>query len=155
MAFGIDIVLILAFILIFLVYPCHSAEPQSAVIEFTSAEDLIARRDSVIAVCDTVSYPFELADSDSLQYDSCKVFGTTVYYYRFFVDSDTIWQTSPGYRSYVYLDSIRHRTFVGVTVVEPLGLEWFRDYEAEKRDSTLMSIYRRVSKPGTAIVWWE
>lgn len=51
---GAVILWLVIIILIYLLFPCtaHSAEPQSAVIEFTSAEDLIARTDSVIAVRD-------------------------------------------------------------------------------------------------------
>lgn len=86
----------------------RSAEPQSAIIEFTSAEDLTARVDSVCAVRDTMWKETNLDVPPGCRVDS------------------VIWEwgdpmdTSSGHFT-VYYFTVYSRTLAGVTVVkEPI-----------------------------------
>ena len=116
----------------------HSAEPQSAVIEFTSAEDLIARVDSVIGIVDTVK--IESRDSGSLP--------DSAWLRHSWVDlSDT-----STYEAIYYWWEIRHRRLVGVTVVKPLKYEYYQ-FRTRKPNGQLSPYIATI--PGEAIVWWE
>ncbi len=123
----------------------HSAE--HVIIEFTSAEDLIARKDSVIAVCDTVGGYWEKVSGEE------------------FRKTKPHWYVAPKDSHNVYVpEKIYHRTLVGVTVM--VQADSVRTYNLMVRDSINYDyedkggryrIINYVSTPGTAIVWfkWE
>lgn len=119
----------------------HSAEPQSAVIEFTSAEDLIARVDSVCGVVDTVSSKYwTWEEYAKANYDSVIWNGSVWVAYTYW--DTTIQSTLPkGVTSNWWPATIRHRRLVRVTVIP-------RDWFSEPMGSDWDGLY-------TAVVWFE
>lgn len=99
----------------YFVNSAHSAEPQSTVIEFTSAEDLQVRVDSVIGVCDTTGW------------ETIPIF-EPIDWYNPDVDSGRV--------EYVDKPIVRCRTLVDVEVIprdwfsEPMGSDWDGFYTA-------------------------
>lgn len=133
----------------------HSAEPQSAVIPFTSAEDLQARVDSVIVVRDTVEgywFPCFLADTAVMKHanGSWTVFKS---------DGRIIDYDEPPDSCFNYdRNTIRHRRLVGqpqiifdpVRVIDKISVSYW-DYRTDRNTKG----WEIVLIAGTAIVWWE
>lgn len=106
----------------FLILLPKAANAESAIVSFDDAEHLVALTNSVVGVCDSTIKILEMADADSLDYDSCMVAGQWVLFYRFYFYPDTIWMSCPSYRSWSARLHITCRRLVGVTVVpEPYG----------------------------------
>ena len=146
---------IIAFLLGFLfgavfAIKAHSAEPQSAVIEFTSAEDLRARVDSVTAVCDPVSEKYwTWEEYAKANYDSVAWNGSVwVAYTRW---DTTIYSTLPK--------SITSNWWPATTRCRKLvGAMKYSDPTREPTGTIIATFPTQVEMrtvPGTAIVWWE
>lgn len=118
----------------------HSAEPQSAVIEFTSAEDLAHQADSIGNVCEIIR------DSMSLWENSDGIKSLNDFSLMIRIDSSATIGSNPTlmYQVWVDLTTYRHRRLVGVTVT-------IHPYHAYDIDGSRYSI----KQPGKAVVWFE